>query len=158
MKNTIFNPKSTEKLVALMDKGYHQIQINTQIMKKLLKKDIDPNVKDSKGNTPLHVASYIGAFDCAKILLELGADPNSKGKHGLTPLTLACMNNAYYSAKLLLENGADVTIENSDGSTAFNFVQSQEMKDLLTAEVLRLKKENQDLLKRIQDLQARGIM
>jgi ankyrin repeat protein len=68
------------------------------------------------------------------------------------------MNNAYYSAKLLLENGADVTIENSDGSTAFNFVQSQEMKDLLTAEVLRLKKENQDLLKRIQDLQARGIM
>jgi hypothetical protein len=42
----------------------------------------DPNVAESRGNTPLHVASYNGHVRVAALLLEHGADPYARNKAG----------------------------------------------------------------------------
>ncbi|OXA48293.1 Transient receptor potential channel pyrexia [Folsomia candida] len=75
----------------------------------------DPNLKNSAGNTALHVVlnnEFQGHFDegkvtdCVTVLLRGGADHRIIGRHNLTPLELAIKNKLHASIKLLLEEGA----------------------------------------------------
>ncbi len=47
------------------------------------------NIPDNFGNTPLHVSTYHGHLDMAKVLLTEGADPTLINLRGKTPLKLA---------------------------------------------------------------------
>src|SRR5204862_3986392 len=47
-------------------------------MNALVETGADPNIADSGGNTPLHIAAQIGDADLVKTLLTKKADPNAR--------------------------------------------------------------------------------
>ena len=65
--------------------------------------------RQSDGDTPLHVAAYIGNTEVVKQLLDSKADVNAR-KHsdGATPLVIAAQERRTEIVKLLLDHGADV--------------------------------------------------
>jgi len=64
----------------------------------------DPNLKDSRGMTVLHVAAAIGRVGAVGRLLELGADPSAVDDYGFTALHWAAQNGHLEMVRHLVEN------------------------------------------------------
>ena len=47
------------------------------------------NIKDNKGGTPLHWASFMGAYHATSVLLAFKCDINATDGNGHTPLHLS---------------------------------------------------------------------
>ncbi|XP_065839986.1 BRCA1-associated RING domain protein 1-like [Oscarella lobularis] len=73
--------------------------------------------KNSKGETPLHVATIKGDLGEVTSLLTLGADPNSKDNAGWTPLHEASNHGFYSIAEVLIDFGAVVNMPGMDNLT-----------------------------------------
>lgn len=73
----------------------------------LLQHNADPNIRDSKGNTPLILAAMAGREDLVTLLLTFKANPNLANGAGQTPLILAVNNRDEPLARLLIGKGAD---------------------------------------------------
>ncbi|EHK42517.1 hypothetical protein TRIATDRAFT_203737, partial [Trichoderma atroviride IMI 206040] len=95
-------------------KGY------TEIVRILLPR-FDPNVKNAKAQTPLHVAVSNKHRDVIRFLLESGADPNVPDSDRKTPLHTAAKKRLYEIVKDLLRSGgdlnADLTLRDSSNRT-----------------------------------------
>jgi ankyrin repeat protein len=65
------------------------------------------NVRDRRGSTPLHNASY--HVNVVRVLLEAGAMVDATDKGGHRPLCFAIRNNCVDVARLLLDRGAKVS-------------------------------------------------
>ena len=65
-----------------------------------IKKKLDVNKKNKRGDTPLHLAIQIGNYDIIKLLLDNGANILIKNKKGLRPYDLA---NSKIRSKFNLE-------------------------------------------------------
>jgi ankyrin repeat protein len=57
--------------------------------KMLLTHGAQPNLADTAGNTPLHVATIFGHMELVKLLLQHGADVYKKGQYGALPVHMA---------------------------------------------------------------------
>jgi ankyrin repeat protein len=68
--------------------------------------DVNVNIADAQGNTPLIEASRFGHNDVALALVEHGADVKMKNKEGQTALMLAVKNGHDDVVKVLKEAGA----------------------------------------------------
>ena len=81
---------------------------DVECVRELLKRGLNPNIKDRRGWTPLHYAVKAGHYDIVWLLLDYGANPNTPagGWLGPTPLHMAVRNQNYDMAKLLLNAGA----------------------------------------------------
>lgn len=55
----------------------------------LIDKGLDVNLRDLRGQTPLHYAARFGSIDCAKLLLEKGADVFALSFMDHSPLYMA---------------------------------------------------------------------
>ena len=66
------------------------------------------NVRDSNGNTPLHLAAYRGYVPEANALIEQGADVNATNRAGATPLLYGTGSETL--TRTLLEHGANPNI------------------------------------------------
>ena len=93
-----------------------------QIVKKLLRYGLDPNLKDAKGMSPLHYAASKLEIEMIQELLKHGADPNIETNYGRTPLGNVCdaYNNGQIGQKveivsLLISHGAKVNHQNNFG-------------------------------------------
>ena len=83
---------------------------DVEVVNALLADGADPNARNDKSWTPLHIAaSYNSATDVISALLEAGAEPNALGDDGWTPLHLAAHANAEPAViTTLVAAGADV--------------------------------------------------
>lgn len=79
------------------------------VVKMMIEKGANINVKNLNGQTPLHVAILTNNIEIAKYLIEKGADLNIKDCKGQTPLYLAILKNNVEIAKLLIKKGANIT-------------------------------------------------
>src|SRR5689334_1023851 len=81
------------------------------------------NVQDSKGHTPLMLASCNGCYEAAEFLLNAGADMDCRDSSGNTALMGASFNGHLDIVKLLISHGSDPTLENLQGLSALGFAQ-----------------------------------
>lgn len=110
---------------------------NVKMMKLLLEYGAEPNVRNSRGDSPLHTvaweASNVWGISTAyetgdilpnkflkmmRLLLSHGANPNFRGMDGRTPLMVCASVGFAEGIKLLLAHGADIDAETERGYTA----------------------------------------
>ena len=73
----------------------------------LLSRGADPNVRDTRGNAPLHIAAQLGFQQGAELLLGRRAHVNLTTNSGETPLIIAVQQRNAAMVRLLLAHGAD---------------------------------------------------
>jgi len=100
------------------------------IVKLLLKKGADVNIRNDGGETPLHYATGCGQVEVMKVLLENGAKVSEKGTACGTPLQWAAENGRIREAKLLLDSGADIDQKGANGYTALSTAVAAEPKQI----------------------------
>lgn len=77
------------------------------------------NIKDSRGSTPLILATYYNYLDIAKVLLANNASIEDKDASGNTALMGVCFKGFDAIAEFLIaEGGANVNAVNLSGATA----------------------------------------
>ncbi|EXJ94356.1 hypothetical protein A1O1_02750 [Capronia coronata CBS 617.96] len=93
------------------------------IVRLLVKANVDINYQDEQGDTALHVAARFGHVECAKVLLE-GSDIQKadtelcEKTYGWTPLFIACVDGHLSIVELLIESGADLERVDTSGWNA----------------------------------------
>jgi hypothetical protein len=96
----------------------------TSSVKRLLSiRNINVNVKDVSGATPLHEAARNGHIEISRLLLQNGAEVNVKsndGNGGQTPLHYAASQGHVDILHLLVENGADLEAQDNNGWRALH--------------------------------------
>jgi len=86
------------------------------MLKFLLTKNYNVNVRDSSGMTPLHICALKNKMDIAKHLIDVHkADVECEDNTLNTPLNLACRSDNYDMVKLLLKYRIDANCSNSFG-------------------------------------------
>ena len=107
---------------ALCRRDHESVQI---LLSLRLDQGANVNVKNKKGQTPLHLVmldSWYSEEDrlaVTRVLMELGADANAQDGYYTTPLHLASRLSSFEMAWILLENGADRNMKDNDGKTPF---------------------------------------
>ena len=71
----------------------------------LLKKNINLNIKNLLGETPLHLSVKNGDTRMTELLLKNGAEINNVTNYGLTVLEIACVNKDFKMISLLQDYG-----------------------------------------------------
>jgi FtsZ-binding cell division protein ZapB len=93
----------------------------TSSVKRLLSiRNINVNVKNVNGSTPLHDAAWKGRVEIVRLLLQNGAEVNAKDNHGNTPLHCAASDGNVDILHLLVVNGADLEVQDDDGWRALH--------------------------------------
>lgn len=90
---------------------------DVETVDKMLADGVNPNKRDSCGNTPMTLAGYAGQTEVARVLLQHGEDIQSSDGSGMTPLHCAAYYNRIDTARFLLSQNADVTATNHYGET-----------------------------------------
>lgn len=78
----------------------------------------NPNLKDKKDRSALHIAVLTPANPIVPLLLKHNVELNGMDVDGQTPLMIACANNDSATIQLLLERNADINKTNPAGDTA----------------------------------------
>lgn len=88
-----------------------------EILELLLANGYDPDAKDERGNTSLHVAAGKGEAEKVALLLKYGAKINEAGYYARTPLMESCRCGSRKSFDLLLKHGAETQARDELGRT-----------------------------------------
>ena len=84
--------------------------------------NIDVNLKDTVGRSPLHIAAERGDIDVVTFLIENGADVNVTDFNGNTPLIFIINKTGNLeTTERLLQKGAAVNTQNRTGETALMY-------------------------------------
>lgn len=107
-----------------------------EIVKLLIEKGADLNLKNKNDVTPLMYAIKTKNLDILKLLLENGVNTEIKDKEGRTPLIYLCgkYNNSEFSPKaikLLVDHNANVNAKDEKGITPLMYLCISQMKKKL---------------------------
>lgn len=109
-----------EILHKIVEKGALKI---TEIL--IQEYDVNIDLKNYEGFTPLHIAVMEGRMDLVKMLIENKANPNElEPDYYMNSMYLALKKGEYNIASYLLKNGAQVYEKDADGEWDFctNFI------------------------------------
>ena len=87
-------------------------------LESLLKKPLNPNVRDEHGTAPLHCAAERGHVESLQLLIEAGADKNQATDMGATPLFMAALTGHLDVVQHLTEVGAHKDQATNNGANA----------------------------------------
>ena len=90
-------------------------------LKKEIKKTDDIYVRNSDGETALHLCAYRYDSKIARILLDSGIDVEARDDSGRTPLSLAAELFNLHFVLFLLANGADINTYSYYGVTPLHY-------------------------------------
>ncbi|CAG2234201.1 unnamed protein product [Mytilus edulis] len=91
---------------------------HSNIVKILLNKNCDINIRDKYGATSLFISSFLGRTDIVKLLLDYEAHVNTIDIFGDTPVLVASMKGQIEIVRLLLTYKCDANIRNRRNETA----------------------------------------
>ncbi|XP_029655831.1 ankyrin repeat and EF-hand domain-containing protein 1-like [Octopus sinensis] len=91
---------------------------SAKVVKAILEKRGDPNIKDWKRNRAAHFAAAYGHFEVLAALAGYGADFDCANVEGNTALHLAAKGNFTLCCRFLAQRGCNGKFKNSDGCTA----------------------------------------
>jgi ankyrin repeat protein len=83
-------------------------------------KSANPDARDPRGRTALHIATERGFSTIVNTLLELGARVDATDHQKITPLMIAAERGFDTVLACLLQNGADIMLQNAKGQNAFH--------------------------------------
>jgi ankyrin repeat protein len=142
-KGAIFNSKNNQDQTPeqLANNSYHNNVVklfqstknlfiaiehnNLKEVKNCIKEGEYINVKDEKGKTPLHIASFSGQTDIVQYLLKMKANIEAVDINNLTPLHLAATNDEIEIVKLLLKKGASYNVKNQEDKVSHELKENQ---------------------------------
>jgi ankyrin repeat protein len=90
---------------------------NPEIVKFIIRRCADVDVRDFLGNTPLHIACSTRNVGAVKLLIEGGADANKMMNTGETALHVASNFGEVGILRLLLETDVEIDVKGNDGRT-----------------------------------------
>jgi len=99
----------------------------SKLIKNLIERGIDVNVKNNRHNTALHFACESGNHEIMSLLLCTGANCNQRNILGQTPLHKLFLaehlsvDQRFDCAILLIEAGADITLLDKEERIAFSY-------------------------------------
>ncbi|CAI8591545.1 unnamed protein product [Vicia faba] len=79
---------------------------NAAFLEELLRAGLDPDIGDSKGKTPLHIAASNGHEECVKVLLKHTCNIHIKDMNGNTALWYAIASKHYSIFRILYQLSA----------------------------------------------------
>lgn len=86
------------------------------LLRNLIEKGADVNIKDSNGNSPLHKAVMTNELKVVEFLLKNGANVNEPNGKNEYPIHLALKRSpSDHFVDVLIQYGADITIKKPDG-------------------------------------------
>jgi len=94
----------------------------------LLRARADPNIRDGKGVSPLHLAAFDGSAELCRVLLVARADVDVCDRHHQTPLFFAPTREV---CKTLIDRRSDVTMLNRKGQSALHLAGRAGLHDVL---------------------------
>ncbi|MHC4604941.1 MAG: ankyrin repeat domain-containing protein [Planctomycetota bacterium] len=122
----MYSPSETES------KREDAIQWQIRIIRSLIAKGAQINLKDQHGETPLHHAAEHGSTRIAEFLIANGADVNAKNSKGETALHCATFWGYRQIIELLIAHGADINAKTNEGQTAMDIATQQDYPGLST--------------------------
>jgi ankyrin repeat protein len=90
---------------------------NADIVKFLISKGADVNIKDIYGQTPIQIAPHIGNAEVVIQLVSKGAEINIKNSIGRTPLHDTVYHNQFQIVKYLVSQGAEINTKDIRSKT-----------------------------------------
>lgn len=117
-KEINLNKEHSEKEIPMLHEAIERKDIN--VIKCLIDKGANINIKNRSQNTPLHIAIEKGNKEIVKLLLEKGADINAQGEYMLSPLHLAIHKESPELVRLLVAQGANLNIK-PNGKTPLEY-------------------------------------
>jgi len=90
------------------------LAIILRVVRLLLAKDVDIELRDAEGETALHQAAGKGQDDVVRLLLNSGAEVSGRKNDGSIALHLAARWGHESTVRLLLERGANAATQDDD--------------------------------------------
>ncbi|XP_071636453.1 uncharacterized protein [Temnothorax longispinosus] len=90
---------------------------NLEMIKYLVDKGCNINVKNASGSKPIHIVAREGYKDIVEFFLSKGLSINDRGEFNQTLLHFAAMKGHLEVAKYLISQGADVNAKDVNGLT-----------------------------------------
>jgi ankyrin repeat protein len=90
-------------------------------LRPMIRAGLPIELKDSKGNSLLMLASYHGNIATVRMLLAEGADPDARNDREQTPLAGVAFKGYLDIAKMLIQANADANADQGGGRTPVMF-------------------------------------
>jgi len=103
-----------------------------ELVRKILKNNVNPDERDSFGGTALHAAVFQKNTEIITLLINYGFDVNAQGlSNGYTPLHDAVWANNLAAVEILLKHRAKTDIRGKDGLTPYEKALKENKKEIV---------------------------